>query len=46
MRLGGPAFQIENEPQSLVKYHQENGFSAAFMRREDDEVGDRDARLG
>jgi len=38
MRLGGPAFQTENEPKSLVKYHQENGFSAAFMRREDDEV--------
>ena len=38
MRLGGPTFDIEEEPQALVTYHQENGFSAAFMREIDDKV--------
>ena len=38
MRLGGPTFDIEEEPQALVTYHQENGFSAAFMREVEDKV--------
>ena len=38
MRLGGPTFDIEEEPRALVAYHQENGFSAAFMREIDDRV--------
>ena len=38
MRLGGPTFNIEEEPQALVTYHQQNGFSAAFMREIDDKV--------
>ena len=38
MRLGGPTFDIEEEPGALVSYHQENGFSAAFMREVEDEV--------
>ncbi len=38
MRMGGPTFDIEEEPQALVTYHQENGFSAAFMREVEDKV--------
>ena len=38
MRLGGPTFNVEEEPQALVTYHRENGFSAAFMREIDDKV--------
>jgi sugar phosphate isomerase/epimerase len=30
LRLGGPAFGVPNDPQSLVDYHLENGFSAAY----------------
>ena len=37
MRLGGPTFNVDEEPQALVTYHRENGFSAAFMR----EIGDK-----
>ncbi len=36
MRLGGPAFDIPEDPQALVAYHQQNGFSAAYMKRIDD----------
>ena len=38
MRLGGPTFNVDEEPQALVTYHRENGFSAAFMREIDDKV--------
>ena len=38
MRLGGPTFNVEEEPQALVSYHQENDFSAAFMREVEDKV--------
>ena len=38
MRLGGPTFNVDEEPQALVTYHQQNGFSAAFMREIDDKV--------
>jgi sugar phosphate isomerase/epimerase len=38
MRLGGPVFDTANDPESLVKYHQHNGFSAAYMGRIDDKV--------
>lgn len=36
MRLGGPAFDIPEDPQALVTYHQQNGFSAAYMKRIED----------
>lgn len=38
MRLGGPAFDVPEDPQALVTYHQQNGFSAAYMKRIDDKV--------
>ena len=38
MRLGGPTFDVDIEPRALVTYHQENGFSAAFMPYIDDKV--------
>lgn len=38
MRLGGPAFDIPEEPQALVDYHKANGFSAAYMKRIDDKT--------
>lgn len=38
MRLGGPAFDIPEEPQALVDYHRQNGFSAAYMKRIGDKV--------
>lgn len=38
MRLGGPVFNTAEEPEALVKYHQENGFSAAYMKRIDDKT--------
>ena len=30
LRLGGPTFGVPKDPQSLVDYHLENGFSAAY----------------
>lgn len=38
MRLGGPAFDVPEEPQALVDFHRENGFSAAYMKRIDDKT--------
>jgi len=38
MRLGGPVFDTDIDPQALVAYHRDHGFSAAFMRRDDDKV--------
>lgn len=38
MRLGGPAFDIAEEPRALVDYHQKSGFSAAYMKRIDDKT--------
>jgi sugar phosphate isomerase/epimerase len=38
MRLGGPAFDVPEEPQALVDYHKANGFSAAYMKRIDDKT--------
>ena len=38
MRLGGPIFDTNSDPEALVAYHQEHGFSAAFMRHDHDKV--------
>ncbi len=36
MRLGGPVFDIPDDPQAIVNYHRKNGFSAAYLRHIDD----------
>lgn len=38
MRLGGPVFNVPDDPQALVDYHRKFGFSAAYVRRIDDPV--------